>query len=155
MVIGNRQWSPLENEGGRMVWKGTGELPGLWKSSIPRSVWWLYVYMYATKNPLICALKSQQLVNFVVVQSLCVLCFIAQSCPTLSTPWTAALQAPLPLGILQARTLEWVAVPVSRGSSQPRDRTKVSRIAGRFFTTWAPKEALLSHVSYCIYIIPQ
>ena len=109
MVIGNRQWSPLENEGGRMVWKGTGELPGLWKSSIPRSVWWLYVYMYATKNPLICALKSQQLVNFVVVQSLCVLCFIAQSCPTLSTPWTAALQAPLPLGF--SRQEHWSGLP--------------------------------------------
>ena len=42
-------------------------------------------------------------------------------------------------GILQARTLEWVAVPFSRGSSLPRDRTWVSRIAGRFF--WATKEA--------------
>ena len=37
-------------------------------------------------------------------------------------------------GILQARILEWVAYSFSRGSSQPRDRTHVSRIAGRFFT---------------------
>ena len=37
-------------------------------------------------------------------------------------------------GILQARILEWVAIPFSRGSSQPRDRTWVSSIAGRFFT---------------------
>jgi len=37
-------------------------------------------------------------------------------------------------GILQARMLEWVAMPSSRGSSQPRDRTLVSCIAGRFFT---------------------
>ena len=44
-------------------------------------------------------------------------------------------------GILQARILEWVAVPFSRGSSQPRDRTQVSRIAGGFFTTWAIREA--------------
>ena len=36
--------------------------------------------------------------------------------------------------ILQAKILEWVAVPSSRGSSQPRDRTWVSHIAGRFFT---------------------
>ena len=36
-------------------------------------------------------------------------------------------------GILQARILEWVAIPFSRGSSQPRDRTWVSYIAGRFF----------------------
>ena len=37
-------------------------------------------------------------------------------------------------GILQARILEWVAIPFSRGSSQPRDLTLVSYIAGRFFT---------------------
>ena len=40
-------------------------------------------------------------------------------------------------GILQARRLEWVAVPFSRGSSQPRDWTQISRIAGGFFTSWA------------------
>ena len=39
-------------------------------------------------------------------------------------------------GILQARLLEWVAFPFSRGSSQFRDGTQVSRIAGRFFTSW-------------------
>ena len=37
-------------------------------------------------------------------------------------------------GILQVRILEWVAIPFSRGYSQPRDQTQVSRIAGRFFT---------------------
>ena len=44
-------------------------------------------------------------------------------------------------GILQARILEWVAVPFSRGSSQPRDRTQVSCIVGGFFTSWATREA--------------
>ena len=44
-------------------------------------------------------------------------------------------------GILQARILEWVAFLFSRGSSQPRDRTHVSRIAGGFFTSWATGEA--------------
>ena len=44
-------------------------------------------------------------------------------------------------GILQARILEWVAIPFSRGSSQPSDRTQVSRIAGGFFTSWATTEA--------------
>ena len=43
-------------------------------------------------------------------------------------------------GILQARILEWVAFPFSRGSSQPRDQTRVSCIAGRFFTSWATRE---------------
>ena len=44
-------------------------------------------------------------------------------------------------GILQARILDWVAFPFSRESAQPRDRTQVSHIAGRFFTSWATKEA--------------
>ena len=45
-------------------------------------------------------------------------------------------------GILQARILEWEAIPSSRGFSQPRDRTQVFHIAGRFFTIWATREAL-------------
>ena len=45
------------------------------------------------------------------------------------------------MGILQARILEWVAMPSSRGSSQPRDRIQVSHIAGEFFTIWATREA--------------
>ena len=44
-------------------------------------------------------------------------------------------------GILQARILEWVAIPFSRWSSQPRDRIQVSCIAGRLFTSWATREA--------------
>ena len=51
-----------------------------------------------------------------------------------ATPWTVARQAPLSMGILQARGLEWIVMPSSRGSSQPRDGTQVSRIAGGFFT---------------------
>ena len=43
-------------------------------------------------------------------------------------------------GILQARILEWVSIPFSRGSSQPRDQTQVSSIAHRFFTIWATQE---------------
>ena len=43
--------------------------------------------------------------------------------------------------ILWARILEWVAIPISRGSFGPRDRTRVSHIAGRFFTIWATREA--------------
>ena len=44
-------------------------------------------------------------------------------------------------GILQGRTLEWVAFPFSRRSSQPRDRTQISSIAGGFFTSWATSKA--------------
>ena len=44
-------------------------------------------------------------------------------------------------GISQARTLEWVAISFSRGSSLPRDQTLISCLAGRFFTTWQVPEA--------------
>ena len=46
-----------------------------------------------------------------------------------------------PRGLLQARILEWVVFPLSRESSQLRDRTQVSHIAGGFFTSWATREA--------------
>ena len=48
------------------------------------------------------------------------------------------------MGILQARILKWVALPSSRESFQPRNQTQVSLIAGRFFTSWATREALCS-----------
>ena len=60
---------------------------------------------------------------------------LLQSCPTLWDPIDGSPPgSPVP-GILQARTLEWVAISFSRGSSQPRDRTQVYCIAGRFFTS--------------------
>ena len=46
------------------------------------------------------------------------------------------------LGILQARIVEWVAFPFSRGSPQPRDQTQVSHTAGGFFTSWTTREAI-------------
>ena len=55
--------------------------------------------------------------------------------------WTTAHQAPLSMGILQARIPEWVATPSFRGSSQRRDWIQVSHIAGGFFTIWATREA--------------
>ena len=61
---------------------------------------------------------------------------VSQSCPTLCDPMDYTVH-----GILQVRILEWVSFPFPRGSSQPRDGTQVSHIAGRFFTSWATKEA--------------
>ena len=59
---------------------------------------------------------------------------VAQSCPTPSDPMGCSLPGSSIHGIFQARVLEWVAISFSRGSSQPRDRTWVSCIAGRCFT---------------------
>ena len=58
-----------------------------------------------------------------------------------ATPSTVAGQAPLSTGILQARILGWVAMPSSRESSQPRDRTQISCIAGWFFTIWTTEKS--------------
>ena len=56
------------------------------------------------------------------------------------TPWTVACLAPLSMVILQASILERMAMPSSRVSSQPRDQTQVTHIAGRFFNVWATRE---------------
>ena len=63
---------------------------------------------------------------------------VTQSCLTLCNCIPPVSSAH---GILQARMLEWVAIPSYRGSSQPRDQTHVSCIAGRFFTVWATRKA--------------
>ena len=73
---------------------------------------------------------------------------VTQSCLTLCD-----LMAYTVHGILQARILEWVAFSFSRGSSQPRDRTQVSHIAGRFFTSWATREA--PHTFIAVILIHQ
>ena len=58
---------------------------------------------------------------------------VGQLCLTLCDPMDCGLPGSSIHGILQARLLEWVAISFSRGSSQPRDRTQVSHIAGRCF----------------------
>ena len=63
-------------------------------------------------------------------------------CVRLCDPMDCSPPASSVHGILQARTLEWVAISFSRESSWPRDWTQVSRIAGRRFSLWATREAL-------------
>ena len=70
-------------------------------------------------------------------------CSVAQSCPTLANPWTVARQASLPMGF--SRHVDWsgwVAMASSRGSSRPRDGTKVSCICGRVLPTEPPQPLL-------------
>ena len=64
-----------------------------------------------------------------------------QLCPTLCNPMDYIQTGSSVLGILQARILEWISMPFSRGSSWPRDQTWVSCIADRCFTNWATREA--------------
>ena len=67
---------------------------------------------------------------------------VAHLCPTLCNPMDCSLPGSSVHGILQARILEWTAIPFYRGCSQPTDQIQVSRIADGFFTISANREAL-------------
>ena len=59
------------------------------------------------------------------------------------TPWAVAHRAPLSMGFPKQEILQWVAISFSRGPSQPRDQTRVSWIAGRFFAIWATRKPII------------
>ena len=65
---------------------------------------------------------------------------VSQSCPTLCDPIDCSLPGSSVHGIFQATVLKWIAISFSRGSSQPRFRTRVSHIVDRCFTIWATGE---------------
>ena len=75
---------------------------------------------------------------------------VAQSCPTLCDPMDCSPPGSSVHGILQARILEQVAIPFSRGSSRLRDGTQVSGIAGRFFIVWATNAIQSVLISYLL-----
>ena len=84
-------------------------------------------HLFASHHSFPCSL-----LNFIQVmgKSACLRAKLLQSCATLCDPMDYTVH-----GILQARILEWVAFPFSRESSQPRDQTQASHIAGGFFTS--------------------
>ena len=86
-------------------------------------------------SPTACSLKSKHL-GILKVEVL-----VTHSCPALCDPMDSSPAGSSVHGILQARIPEWVAIAFSRGTSQPRDRTWVSCISGRFFTIWATRKA--------------
>ena len=88
----------------------------------------LEIALDLTSKPLISAGYGLSCPAVCVVCASCCCCF-----------WIFLLCA-IRTSFLQARILDWVAVPFSRGSSQPRDWTQVSRIAGSFFTIWGTRE---------------
>ena len=71
----------------------------------------------------------------------------SQSCLTLCDLMDCSSPGSSVCRISQARILEWVAIPCSRGSSLPRDQTQISCIAGRFFTVWAARKALIERLA--------
>ena len=101
--------------------------------------------------------------NFHVIKKVCVhVCVLSRFSHVqhFATLWMVARQSPLPMGVVQARILEWVVMPFSRGSSAPRDPTQVSYvscIAGGFFTSEPPgkpiKKVQLKYIEDIGYII--
>ena len=89
----------------------------------------------------ICLAANYEITLLILFSYRSVLFLVAQSCPTLCDPMDCSPPGSSLHGILQARILEWVAKPSSRGPSQPRDWTQVFCIAGRFFTVWATRKA--------------
>ena len=73
---------------------------------------------------------------------------VAQSCLTHHNPMDHNLPGSSVHGIFQAIVLEWIAISFSRGSSQPRDQTWVSRIGGRRFNLWATREAPILGIKF-------
>ena len=113
--------------------------------SINNNIFFFSLYTQSFSNPL----------DFIPKINLAfVLCFPVLSCSVVSNSLQPHGLYSLPgssiHGIIQARILERVAMPSCRGSSQPRDQTLVSHIAGGFFTIWATREAFGSvyHASF-------
>ena len=94
-------------------------------STLPFSLWYMLSefqvpHLYNKSEAIICPVKVK----------------VTQSCPTLCDPMDYIVH-----GNVQTRILEWVAFLFSSRSSQPRDQTQGSRIAGGSFTSWATREA--------------
>ena len=80
---------------------------------------------------------SQKSCGTLLCTSLSLSLKVTQLRPTLCDPTGCSLPGSSVYGILQARILEWIVIPFSRGSFQSRNRAQVSCVAGRFFTVWA------------------
>ena len=85
--------------------------------------------------------KPQSIFILILTTCVYVCVLVTQSCLTLCNPVDCSPPGSSVHGILQARMLEWVAVPFSTGSSQLWDQTQVSCIAGIFFTDWVTRKA--------------
>ena len=80
----------------------------------------------------------------------CVCVLVSQLCLTLCDPMDYSSSDSSVHGILQSRILDWVAIPFSSKTSQPKDQSQISCITGRFFTIWAAREAICVYVCVCV-----
>ena len=92
-------------------------------------------------DPMDCSLPGSSVHGISLCVWVCGCMLLAQSCLTFCNPMQCSSPGSSVHGTSRARILKWVTIPFSRGSSQPRDQTQVSHIAGRFSTIWATREA--------------
>ena len=98
------------------------------------------VWSFTLSNPNAHSVKYSGKLKTKHRKQVLLLLLVAQLCPALCDPTNCSLPGYSVYGMLQARILEWGAIPKWSGSYQPRDRTWVSYIAGRFSTIWATRE---------------
>ena len=117
------------------------------ENSMDRGAWWAIVHRVTKSQTWLKRLSMQAHTHWLLVLSClgtftssCMCAKLHQSCPTLCDSIDYSPPGSSVHGILQARILEWVTMPSSRESSQFRDHTQVSCIAGEFFAVWAPRE---------------
>ena len=118
--------------------------------STPASSALCYLLEFAHLMSLVSVMLSDHLAPchplLLFLQSFPALLFsVAKSCSTFCDPMDSNPPGFSTHGNLQERKLKGVAIPFSRGSAQPRDRTWVSHTAGRLFTIWATRETLVQH----------
>ena len=118
--------------------------PGPLNSPMESHSYWIHNCTTASQHRMI---KGHRTQNMWSTALFLVKVLVAQLCLTLCNPTFCNPSGSTVHGILQARTLQWVAIPFSRGSSTPRDGTQVSCTASRFFTIWATREVLIFLVS--------
>ena len=118
----------------------TNEL--VYETEIQKIIWFSSIYFYWSKADLQYCVNFYCTVEWLSYTFCCCCCWlVTQSCPILCSPTDCNPPGSSVHGILQARILEWVTIPFSRGSSRPRNQTQVSCITGRRFTVWASRGA--------------
>ena len=119
----------------------------LWSTKLIYIYIYIYVYIYIYTlffwrlNSIYLSFVASSFGVIDRVWKVTVKVLVPQSCSSLCNCMDYSPPGPSVHGILQARILEWVAIPFTRGSSPPRDWTWVSCIVGRFFTIWASRGA--------------
>ena len=116
------QYSCLENPMDRGAWRAT--LHRVAKSGTQLKQ--LSTYYFNWQNNVECFSPTKK---FKILKSVCMHAKLLQLCPTLFDPMDCSLPGSFIHGILQARILEWVAIPTSRGSFWPRDWSHVSYVS--------------------------